>query len=182
MRMSLGLAADTESGRLPFTNLVPVHIAAKVPVDRTCGNEQGRGEPPLLQAWERFLENREIGVVDGDRDRTVGKRFAGLQMFHHFIERHHVIRSGRQDLEMFLELLECHIRAWIPVLAKPVIHQDGGVISGKTACRMSGKQRCRDKAQNGGAAPEWKLEHLLAVHRWMMARSYCARHGRARAS
>ena len=78
MRMCLGLAANTESGGLPFTNLVPVHIAGKVPVHRTCGNEQGRGESPFLQARERFLENREICVVDGDGDRTVGKRLAGL--------------------------------------------------------------------------------------------------------
>ena len=182
MRMCLGLAADTEPGRLPFTNLVPVHIAGKVPVHRTCGNEQGRGESPLLQAGERFLENREICVVDGDGDRTVGKRLAGLQMLHHFVERHYVVRAGREDLEMLLELFERHIRARIPVLAKPVIHQDGGIVGGEAARRMSGKQCCRDEAQNGGAAPEWKLEHLLAVHRWMMARSYCARHGRARAS
>ena len=83
---------------------------------------------------------------------------------------------------MLLELFERHIRARIPVLAKPVIHQDGGIVGGEAARRMSGNQCCRDEAQNGGAAPEWKIEHLLAVYRWMMARSYCARHGRARAS
>jgi hypothetical protein len=83
---------------------------------------------------------------------------------------------------MFLELFERHIRARISVLAKPVIHQNCGIVGGKALRRMTGKKRCRDKAQNRGAAPELKLEHLFAVHRWMMARSYCARHGRARAS
>ena len=83
---------------------------------------------------QRFFIDRQIGIVDGDGHGAVGKRFAGPKACHNILERQNSIGAAGKHFEMLLELRDGDIGAWIVGFAKPVIHQDSGVIG--RACRI----------------------------------------------
>jgi len=140
MRMGLRLAADAETGVLPFTKLVPVHIAGKIAVDRTRRDKQRGVETARLQPRKGLLKDGQVGVVDGDRHGAVGKRPARPKIFDNLFQGPDGVRTVGKLFEMFLELRDPDIGAWVSVLAKSMIHED---------CRMIGGTCGGDNAKEG---------------------------------
>ena len=128
MRVAAGLAANAESGRLKFTQLVPRHIAAQAAVNGLCGHKDGGCETIDRQTRHRLFIDRQIGVINGDGDRAVGKRFACLQMRYNIIKRPYIIPALCKNLEMLFKLFQPHICAREVVLAESVIHQDDSMV------------------------------------------------------
>ena len=133
MRMRRGLAADQHAFILQNPDLIPAHIVSVSTVNRLCGNEYSIGEIKRFQPGSGFGKNRQIGIINGDRDGFIRQLQPLLKMRDNLVEWPDVIIAICQHIQMRLKLIKPNICAGIFVLAKAMIHQDSGIIGGKRA-------------------------------------------------